>query len=83
LSEGTPRPAAIVKKKLSFKDQRELDALPGVIEKLETEQRTLHATLADPAFYKQPGNEIAQVKSRLATVEQELTRAYARWEALE
>src|SRR5690554_6834941 len=39
--------------KLSYKDQRELDALPQTIEALEAEQEALHAQMADPAFYQQ------------------------------
>ncbi len=69
--------------KLSYKDQRELQALPARIDALETEQAALHESMADPAFYRQAGSIIATAKERLATVEDELERAYARWETLE
>lgn len=69
--------------KLSYKDQRELQALPVRIESLETEQTALHGYLADPAFYRQAGSTIAETKERLATLEDQLEQAYARWEALE
>ncbi|MGD8999829.1 MAG: ATP-binding cassette domain-containing protein [Granulosicoccaceae bacterium] len=70
-------------RKLGYKEQRELDGLPAVIEQLESEQEGLHAQMADPAFFKQDGEVIAQSQARLAEVEQALAQAYARWEELE
>jgi ATP-binding cassette subfamily F protein uup len=69
--------------KLSYKDQRELDGLPTRIEALEAEQETLHAQLADPAFYQQEGEAIAAATLRLEQVARQLEQDYARWEALE
>jgi ATP-binding cassette subfamily F protein uup len=69
--------------KLSYKAQRELEALPARIESLETEQARLHGRLADPAFYRQEGSAISEEKERLAAVEAQLEQAYARWEILE
>ncbi len=71
------------RRKLSYKDQRELDALPQRIEALEEEQAELHTRLADPAFYQEAGEAVAEVNSRLKALEAELEEAYARWEALE
>ncbi len=79
--EEKPKPAA--KRKLSYKDQRELDELPRRIEVLEEEQAALHARLADPAFYQQAGEAVAEVNARLKALEAELEQAYERWEALE
>lgn len=80
---GTPR-------KLSFKEQRALEArqrelaeLPGRIEALEAEQVRLTAVMADPAFYQRESAEIAQTASRLHALEDELARAFLRWEELE
>ncbi len=70
-------------RKLSYQEKRELDALPSTIASLEAQQQQLHETLADPAFYRQAGAQIAETKTRLAAVDQELQNAYARWEALE
>ena len=70
-------------RKLSFKEQRELESLPRLIETLEAEQASLHQRLADPAFYQQAGSEIAGVNARLAALQRELQTAYARWETLE
>ncbi len=71
------------KKKLSGKEQKELEALPAKIEALEKEQAELTAQLADPAFYKAQAAKFAAVKSRLEAVEKEHVIVFARWEELE
>lgn len=70
-------------RKLSFKEERELEALPDMIATLEGEQEQLHTTLADPAFYKGAAAEVATINNRLALLERELAEAYRRWEELE
>jgi ABC transport system ATP-binding/permease protein len=71
-----------VKKKLSFKDQRELDGLPGKIESLENEQTTLRAELAEGSvFAKDPDRATALLK-RDAEIESTLLVALERWENL-
>jgi ATP-binding cassette subfamily F protein uup len=70
-------------RKLTFKEQRELEQMPDVIERLEAEKRTLFDTLSDPALYKSAGAEIAGHKARLEELERGLAEAYARWELLE
>jgi ATP-binding cassette subfamily F protein uup len=70
-------------KKLSGKEQKELEALPAKIEALEKEQAELAAKLAAPAFYKTQGAKFAEVKARLEVVEREHATVFARWEALE
>jgi ATP-binding cassette subfamily F protein uup len=70
-------------RKLSYKDQRELDSLPQKIEDLEVEQDRLQAGVSEPGFYEQPGDGVAAHLARLETVNAELEAAYARWEALE
>lgn len=69
-------------RKLSFKESKELEALPALIESLEGELAVLHQQLADPAFYRQPDNVIL-AKKRLAELEAQHTQAYERWEHLE
>jgi ABC transport system ATP-binding/permease protein len=73
-----PRP-----RKLSYHEVRELEHLPGVIERLEKEQASLFETLADPAFYQSEGGAIAVARTRLAEVETELAQTYGRWEELD
>ncbi len=75
--------AAPAKRKLTYKDQRELDQLPAKIEELEAAAAELHTVMAEPEFYKQAPNEIASKQSELKSVEQELADAYQRWEELE
>jgi len=71
------------RKKLSGKEQKELETLPAKIEALEKEQALLTAQLADPAFYKKQAAKFTEVKARLETVEKEHATAFARWEELE
>ena len=71
------------RKKLSFKERRELEALPLRIETLETEIQQLHEAMSDPGYYKRDGTVIAQENARLAELEAELAMAYSRWETLE
>jgi ATP-binding cassette subfamily F protein uup len=75
--------ATLTKKKLAYKDQRELDALPARIEALETEQRALSARIASADFYKAPRADIETVLARVDPLARELTEAYARWHDLE
>lgn len=70
-------------RKLSHKEKRELEELPAQIEQLEAERHALHATMADPAFYRQDGAAIAETKAKLEALEQTLGAAYERWETLE
>jgi ATP-binding cassette subfamily F protein uup len=79
----TARPQDDRPRKLSYKERRELEDLPGRIEVLETARQELHDAMADPAFYRQEGGEIAVAKAKLEAIEQELATAYERWEALE
>jgi len=69
--------------KRSYKDQRELDNLPKLIEELDAELESIQAEMADSDFYKREHSEVAATTDRLAEVEGKLTTAYARWEALE
>ena len=70
-------------RKLTFKEQRELEALPQRIEVLETEQHQLYQAMGDPMFYQKGKDEIANVKARVSSLERELAEAYQRWETLE
>ena len=76
------RPARGRQRKLSYKEERELDALPQLIETLETEQTQLHRKMAEPAFYRQAGPEISKVTDRLEVLQRQLQSAYSRWETL-
>ena len=70
-------------KKLNFKEQRELDALPEKVDQLETAQKKLHDQMAAPDFYKQEGQEISNATDQLKKLEEELAVCFKRWEELE
>ena len=79
-----PAPVATArpKGKLSYKEQRELDELPGKLEALEAEQKTLEAELATPEFYTQSKQVIADKQARFGQIEEQLMAMLERWEAL-
>jgi ATP-binding cassette subfamily F protein uup len=70
-------------RKLSFKEQRELEALPGRIEALEAEQKTLAERLASPTLYQDEPQRVPELQARHAAIEEELLAALERWEALD
>jgi ATP-binding cassette subfamily F protein uup len=74
---------AVKLNKLSFKERRELDELPAVIEALESEQRALAAKIASPAFYKEGADTIRQSLARVDELQGELAAVYARWGELD
>jgi ATP-binding cassette subfamily F protein uup len=69
-------------RRLSFKEQQELAALPDRIAALETERETTYALLADPVVLRD-GTRVWSLKSRLEALEVELPALMDRWEALE
>ncbi|AJF07900.1 ATP-binding cassette domain-containing protein [Geoalkalibacter subterraneus] len=77
------RPGRDRPRKLGFKEKRELEALPARIEELEAEQATIHEQMANPDFYRDHGDEVAQLQQRLEQIARELEQGYARWEELE
>jgi ATP-binding cassette subfamily F protein uup len=86
--KASPEPAKIAvaakpRNKLSYKQQRELDALPGQIETLEGTIASLHEDMADPGFYKGDGEAVAAARRTLAAAEAELERCFERWAQLE
>jgi ATP-binding cassette subfamily F protein uup len=81
-AEATRTPAPAIKK-LSYKEQRELDALPARIDVLESEQRDLNARIAGPDFYKESRDAIAAALARVEALQRELADAYTRWHDLD
>ena len=73
-------------KKLSYKDQRELEALPAKIETLELSQTELEQHMSQPEFYDNQndgGKSVEETLKQVADVQSQLETAYARWEELE
>ena len=71
------------KRKLSYKDQRELDALPDRMEALEKRQAELEETVSQADFYQQEHARVEQVLAELSAVQEELEDAFERWAKLE
>ncbi|KKZ58412.1 ABC transporter ATP-binding protein [Haemophilus haemolyticus] len=79
-NDRTSKPKSV---KLSYKEQRELEQLPQLLEELETKITALQAEIADPAFFQQ-AHDITDAKLKaLADTESELETAFLRWEELE
>ena len=66
-------------RKLSYKERRELDALPGRIEALEEARRALHEAMADPAFYRKDSGEIAEASAKLEALRAGITARTSTW----
>jgi ATP-binding cassette subfamily F protein uup len=79
-SETSKQPA---RRKLSYKEQRELAALPSKIETLERQQAELEAKMAEPGFYQKDFKKIQQVTDQLAQVQKELEAVFERWAELD
>ena len=69
-------------RKLTWREQQELKALPEQIEALEAELEDLHATMANPEFYRGAPDEIRAVNERLGQLEAEIEAAFLRWSEL-
>ncbi|WP_434762815.1 ABC transporter ATP-binding protein [Vibrio fortis] len=83
--EETPKtaPAKAKPKKLSYKLQRELEALPMRLEELEAQIETLQEEVNEPNFFSNPVEQTQPVLDKLSAAEQELEVAFERWEELE
>ena len=81
-SEKTAKPV-VRPKKLSYKEQRELESLPAKIDEFETGIRKIHDEMSDPAFYRKESDHIGKTNAKLQKMEQDLALAFVRWEALE
>jgi len=71
------------KKKLSFKEQKELEELPVQIDEMEAKQGTVNDKISDAKFYQQEQDAINIVLGELAQIEKDLAQAYKRWNELE
>jgi len=71
------------KRRLSYKEQQELSALPAAVEQLDGQIGDLHEAMARDDFYRQTREAIAAQQAQLKALEVELAAAYERWETLE
>jgi ATP-binding cassette subfamily F protein uup len=75
--------AATKMKKLSFKEQREFEALPALLAQLEQEQAQIGQQLADPVFYKENAATVQGLQTRHTQLDTEITATLEKWEAIE
>ena len=75
-----PAPKA---KRLSSKEQRELDELPALIAALEAEQKSITEKLADPNLYREQPAEVKKLNERYAQLDEQLMSSLEKWEAIE
>ncbi|MDP1886259.1 MAG: ABC transporter ATP-binding protein, partial [Polaromonas sp.] len=85
--KNTPEPSKDVreplsKKKLSYKEQRELDGLPALIQQLESQQKAIEQELFDGTLYTTNAKRAAELNARNTKIEEELMAALQRWEIL-
>jgi len=78
-----PAVAPAKPKKRSYKEQRELEQLPDLIARLEEEQKTIAARLADPDLYRQQAEEAQHLNARFAEIDRLLLQALEKWERIE
>ena len=80
---ATSKTSTTKQAKLSYKHQRELDELPQKIEQLEQAQLAIHDRMAEPDYFKQDKDALANDQIKLAEIDRELEQAYSRWEELD
>ena len=80
---SAPVAAPAKSKKLSYKEQRELETLPQLIEQLEAEQKAIGERLADPDLYKNQTSEVQRLNARFAEIDALLLENLEKWEMIE
>ena len=79
---AAPAAQAPKARKLSFKEQRELDGLPAAIAALEAEQQAIHEALADGSLFSSDNARATEMSARSTQIDDELMAALERWEVL-
>lgn len=82
-SNLSPAPTPQKTKKLSYKEQRELDSMEENVMELEAEVERIETMFAEPDFFKNNGDQSAELHSKLTELKEKLDNSYARWEELE
>ena len=78
-----PKSASSGPRRLSYRENRELEELPAKIEDLETRLESLNARLSDPALYRDAGAEVSGIEAERSEIERRLETHYERWAELE
>lgn len=77
-----PTPVPAKSKRLSYMEQRDFDAIPGLIEAAEKKAKLIEEKMADPAVMNDR-KKMADACAEFEKIQQEVTRLYSRWEELE
>jgi len=77
------KPRVAKTRKLTYKENLELEALPERIEGLEADIAALHEQMNDPEFYSNDHTVVAAAAARLEVLETELDSLLTRWDELE
>ena len=80
---ATSKTSTTKQAKLSYNQKRELDELPQKIERLEQAQLAIHDRMAEPDYFKQDKDALANDQIKLVEIDNELEQAYSRWEELD
>ena len=75
--------APVAKKKLSYREGRELETLPGQIEAMEARQAELNQLINSAGFYKEDSDRVKKTLSEVQALIGELEAAYERWNELD
>ncbi|HOP63087.1 MAG TPA: ATP-binding cassette domain-containing protein [Spirochaetota bacterium] len=81
--KSPPEKKAPDKIKLTFKEKRELEALPEIIAEKEKRKEELLAIVSDPEFFRKSGSNAADVKNEMEGIDSELETLFERWMELE
>ncbi|MBU8902479.1 MAG: ABC-F family ATP-binding cassette domain-containing protein [Victivallales bacterium] len=83
--KNNPPPAPVPQKtkKLSYKEQRELDSMEDHVMELESEIKKVETIFADPDFFTKHSDKSTELNSKLTELKEQLEKSYARWEELE
>ncbi|HEY6774825.1 MAG TPA: ATP-binding cassette domain-containing protein [Oxalicibacterium sp.] len=82
-TDASPPPVVSTKKKLSYKEQRDLETLPAMIAELEEEQKSITEKLADANLYTQQPEEVKRLNQRFQEIDETLLDMLQRWEDIE
>jgi ATP-binding cassette subfamily F protein uup len=83
LSRDAATTKSVKSRKLSFKEQRELDGMEAQIHAVEAEVARIEGLFADPEFFRKHATQVSQLTTELDAAKESVPKLYARWEELE
>jgi ATP-binding cassette subfamily F protein uup len=83
LSQAAAKPKSAKPRKLSFKENRELEGIEAQIHAVEAEVARIEGLFANPDFFRKHATQVNQLTAELDAAKENVTKLYARWEELE